>query len=86
MPACLVGHKGSIPLRVAKEIYMDKSEDQSYEMKLRVLGNEVFAISLSSSSASNKWIVLALVSIFALLTVLGAYGEKFLNLYNSLMS
>lgn len=34
---------------------------QTYEFKLRLLGNEVFAIGISSSSASNKWIALALV-------------------------
>jgi hypothetical protein len=64
---------------------MDQSEDQSYEFKLRILGNEVFAVSLSSTSTSNRWILIALVSIFTTLTVLGAYGEKFIMLYHSLV-
>lgn len=63
---------------------MDQNEDQSYEFKIRLLGNEVFALSLSSTSTSNRWILIALVSIFTTLTILGAYGEKFLSLYQSL--
>lgn len=63
---------------------MDQSEDQSYEFKIRVLGNEIFAVSLSSTSTSNRWTLIALVSIFATLTILGAYGEKFVSLYQSI--
>lgn len=65
---------------------MDQSEDQTYEMKIRILGNEVLAVSLSSTSTSNRWIAIALVSVFSLLVVLGAYGEKFVNLYHTLTS
>ena len=63
---------------------MDQNEDQSYEVKLRILGNEVFAIALSTTSTSSRWITVALVSIFALLTLLGAYGEKIVSLYQHL--
>ena len=65
---------------------MDKNEDQAYELKIRILGNEVFAINLSSTSTSSRWIAIALISIFSLLTVLGAYGEKLVNLYKSMLS
>ena len=65
---------------------MDKSEDQNYELKIRILGNEIFAVSLSSTSTSNRWIAIALISVFSLLTVLGAYGEKIINLYRYLLN
>lgn len=56
-----------------------------YELKLRLLGNEVFAIGLVSSSDSNKWIAIGIVSVFSVLTVLGAYGEKLVQFYQSLV-
>lgn len=64
---------------------MDQNEDQSYEFRIRILGNEIFAISLSSTSTSNRWIVIALLSVFTTMTVLGAYGEKLVVLYKSLL-
>lgn len=60
---------------------MDQSEDQSYEVTIRVLGNEIFAVKLSTTSTSNRWVLISLVSIFAFLTILGAYGDKFVDLY-----
>ena len=62
----------------------NESDDQSYEVKLRILGNEVFAIALSTTSTSSRWITVALVSIFSILTLIGAYGEKIVNLYRHL--
>lgn len=64
---------------------MDENDDQSYELKIRILGNEVFAVALSSTSTNNKWIAIALVSIFTTLTLLGAYGEKLVTLYHWLV-
>ena len=77
---------GSNPSRGAKTKVrgMDKEEDQAYEMKLRILGKEIFAISLSSTSTSSRWIIIALVSIFCVLTILGAYGEKIGRMYHAI--
>jgi hypothetical protein len=58
---------------------------KSYEVKLRILGNEVFAISLSSSSDSNRWVAIGLVTVFSVLTVLGAYGDQLVTLYHNLI-
>lgn len=55
-----------------------------YEVKLRLLGNEVIAISIGSSSISNKWIALGLGSMFSLLLLFGIYGDNFVNLFGSL--
>lgn len=63
---------------------MNKDDDQSYELKIRILGNEVLALSLSTTSTSSRWVVVALASMFSLLVVLGAYGEKFVRLFQQL--
>lgn len=65
---------------------MDQSEDQSYEVNIRLLGNEIFAVKLSTTSTSNRWVLVSLVSIFTFLTLIGAYGEQFIQLYRWLVA
>lgn len=64
----------------------ESNESNTYEFRVRILGNEILAIGLSSSSDSNRWIALGLVSVFSLLTILGAYGEKLVSLYHYLIT
>jgi hypothetical protein len=52
---------------------MDQSEDQSYEMSIRLLGNEILGVKLST---------VAVLTIFSSLVLLGAYGEKLMQLYH----
>lgn len=52
----------------------------TYEVSMRLLGNEIFALALKSSDSSNRWVIIGMVTMFSLLTVLGAYGEKLANL------
>ena len=66
---------------------MDQPIDENkktYEVRIRILGNEVFAIGLISSSDTNRWIVVGMLTTFSLLTIIGAYGEKFVNFYHSI--
>jgi hypothetical protein len=57
---------------------------KTYEIKLRILGNEVFAISLSSSN-DDKWTAIGLFTVFSILTVIGAYGDKIVSLFKMLV-
>ncbi len=61
-------------------------QQKTYEIKIRILGNEIFAIGLTSTSDSNRWVTIGLVTIFSILTVIGAYGEKFIGLYKWFMN
>ena len=54
-----------------------------YEIKIRILGNEVLAISLLSSDGSNRWVVISLASIFMLTVLLGTYGDNLLRLFKT---
>lgn len=56
-----------------------------YEVRLRLLGNEVFAVSLSASDTSNRLLALGLVTVFCILTIIGAYGTNLVELYRSLV-
>ncbi len=57
----------------------------SYAIRLRLLGNEIFAIELAAADTSNRLLAAGLVTVFCLLTVLGAYGDKFIKLYQDLI-
>lgn len=61
---------------------MDTTQPQSYEFKLNLLGHEIFEVTLKSTSTSDRWIAITLISTFCVLTLIGAYGEKFINMYN----
>lgn len=57
------------------------SELNRYEIKLKLLGHEIFELSIGSSITSNKWIAIGSLFTFAILVIIGAYGEKFISLY-----
>lgn len=62
----------------------DKNEDQSYEFKLSLLGHEIFAVELKTTSTSDRWVAVTLISVFCSFVLLGAYGDKFVNIYRSM--
>lgn len=67
---------------MSDEVQIDKN---AYEVSLRILGNEVFAVKLRSSSDSNRWVFIGLLTAFCSLTLLGAYGEKLVNMFKGLV-
>ena len=60
------------------------SQSNTYEIKIRVLGNELFAIALAAPDSSNRVLLMGLVTVFCIFTLLGAYGDKFVALFRSL--
>lgn len=78
------GRAGSTPAPGTKKNNMDKTEDQSYEFKLSILGHEIFAAEIKTTSTSDRWVAITLITVFCSAVVLGAYGDKFVNLYRSL--
>lgn len=58
----------------------EQEEPQTYQFRLDLLGHEIFRVQMGSSSTSDRWVILTLVSIFCVLTLIGAYGEKFVQL------
>ena len=60
------------------------NQENMYEIKIRVLGNEIFAIALAAPDTSNRILLGGLVTVFCVLTVLGAYGSDLVTLFKSL--
>lgn len=59
-------------------------QENMYEIKIRVLGNEIFAIALAAPDTSNRVLLAGLATVFCVLTVLGAYGNQLVSLFKSL--
>lgn len=53
-------------------------------MHIRFFGNELFAVGFKTPDTSNRVVLLGTVSVFAFLTLLGAYGDKIVQLYKYL--
>jgi hypothetical protein len=55
-----------------------------YELKLSILNNNIFTIKVSSTAITSSWFNIIAVT-FAGLLIIGAFGEKIINLYNMLV-
>ena len=62
----------------------NKPDPATYELKLRILGNEVFAVPLSTSNSSNRWTILSVCTILATLLLLVTYGTELAESYRTL--
>ena len=60
-------------------------DDGNFEIRLRLLGNEVFAISIAADPLNKKWVGWGMV--IALVTVVGLsfLGEPLASFYNTLI-
>jgi len=58
--------------------------DGSFEIRLRLLGNEVFAISVSADPLDKKWVSWALIISFVTVFGLSIFGEPLAEFYQSL--
>ena len=63
-----------------------KKQENMYEIKIRVLGNEIFAIALAAPDSSNRILLGGLVTVFCVITIIGAYGAELVSFFKSLTS
>lgn len=59
--------------------------NNNYEFKLTILKNDVIAISVNSSNTSNRWLQTMFVVVFGVMILIGAFGDNFIKLYNSMV-
>lgn len=62
-----------------------EDDDRRFEMSLRLMGNEVIAIALFSSSPNNKWLWMSLGAILTLVLIITIFGPDISNFYRSLI-
>ena len=58
------------------------NNDGSFEVSLRVLGNEFIGIKIKVDDMKQKWIVLGLITIVALGYLLSSIGPSIMNAIN----
>ena len=58
----------------------EKEDNNSYEITIRILGNEVLGFGLKSSSKSNKWALIGLITLGVIVGILLNYGDKLVQL------
>lgn len=70
-----------------QDVVQDSTEpvvDNTYELKLTVLKNDLITLTIKSSTLSSKWFNVVLGT-FGVLILVGAFGDKFVNLYHQLI-
>jgi hypothetical protein len=56
-------------------------ETETFEIALRILGNEIFAMQISSKSPKKNWVVIGLVSVVLLATLANQISPLLLALF-----
>lgn len=62
----------------------DVDNDGTFEIRLRLLGNEVFAISISADPLNKKWMSWALLISFVTILGLSVFGEPISSFYSDI--
>ena len=52
----------------------------AFEIKIRILGNEIFAIALSTNNHSARWVNISLLVIVGVVATIGFFGDRFASL------
>jgi len=59
-------------------------QENTYEIKICALGKEIFAIALAVPDFSNRILLGGLVTVFCVITIIGAYGSQLVNIFKTL--
>ena len=55
--------------------------DNKFEVSLRILGNELFALKLQSNNKTNKWMAASVLSLGLLILVISVFGGDIINFF-----
>ena len=62
-----------------------KSDDRRFEVALRLMGREVIAVALFSSSASSRWLWMSIGAVIVVVIGFVFYGSSLAEIYRSFM-
>ena len=60
-----------------------KNEEGSFEMSIRVLGNEFIGFKIAADDFKTKWIVLGLITIAGIAGILATFGPPIKDLFTT---
>ena len=55
--------------------------DNKFEVSLRILGNELFALKLQSNNKTNKWMAASVLSLGLLILVISVFGGDIIHFF-----
>ena len=58
---------------------------QSYEIALKIVGNEIFSLRISTDSESNRWVAITITTILLFAGMVVLFGDEFVRFISSLM-
>jgi hypothetical protein len=62
------------------------NDDRRFEIALRLMGREVIAVALFSSSASSRWMWMSLGAVATIIIGFAIYGSSISEIYKSMLS
>ena len=57
---------------------------QSYEIALRIVGNEIFSLRISTDSESNRWVAITITTILLFAGMIVLFGDAFIDFFKML--
>lgn len=60
-------------------------DDRRFEIALRLMGREVIAVALFSSSASSRWIWMSLGAVVTIVIGFAIYGSNIAEIYKTFL-
>lgn len=65
--------------RPTKVLAVEEEDSGKFEIAIRLLSNEIFALSISANPFNKRWIVYSLITMGFLLFAISAFGESIVN-------
>lgn len=75
----------SIPTPTNPQTNAPIDTDGTLEVRVRILGNELFALSVTADPLNKRWLSWALIMSFVTVLGLSIFGQPLANTYNSLV-
>lgn len=65
--------------RPTKVLAVEEEDSGKFEIAIRLLSNEIFALAISANPFNKRWIVYSLITMGFLLFAISAFGESIVN-------
>lgn len=63
----------------ARVLATEDEDSGKFEIALRLLGNEIFALSISANPFNKRWIIYSLITMGFLLFAVSAFGDSIVS-------
>ena len=72
--------------KATKVLAVEDDDSGKFEIALRLLGNEIFALSISANPFNKRWIIYSLITMGFLLFAVSAFGDSIVSFSTGMYS